>query len=698
VKDPTAYATSNASTATKTDTPVMQTPASVQVVPQQVLADRQVITLDQALSMASNVTAGYGGAADNGQPWASIRIRGFGNDVTFLDGTRLESFGGDSALFTTGVANVDRIEILKGPAAILYGEVEPGGIVNIVTKEPQATPSYSIRQDVGSFGLSNTTFNATGPLTENGGVLYRFDASYLNEGSQVNYSWNRNTSLAPVLLIKPDSADTVKLEFNYRQADIGQNYGTLPLYNGALIFNNPSLNYGGPSPLQETTYFGAVTWTHQFDPDWSIKNKAVIRSVDSDGYGLLPFYIQDGGAPTPSGIAIGRVINNVVNYNENVNVTSDLTGHFNTWGIGHTLLVGADYSVFFQTGHINQAGQADGNISWIDVFNPVNPTPFTGPTTLYIATKQQTDTAGAYIQDQLKLPYNIFLLAGLREQYIHQTGGYTIPAFGISGSEDLYAAALTPRAGLLWQPKNWLSLYTSYTQNFGPQNVGYTQPNGQPAPPTAGEQWEAGVKTQFYNGKLTATAAYFDLTKTNIPSADIANPSFVTITGRVRNRGEEFDLQGELATGWKAIVNYAHNNAIVEQSSALDPYPVGAHYGGVPYDLFHIWTTYDFQSDALSGWKIGGGLTVNGKTPYEAQGGYTGQSLHGWTTFDLMTSYKFNVDGRRFTFQVNAINIFNKLYLSEVQVNGFPTSGPYSTITGLYGQERTVIGSIKVDF
>jgi iron complex outermembrane receptor protein len=693
----TAYSTTDASTGTKTNTPIMQTPASVQVVPRQVIEDQKPVTLDKAVENISGVTTGYGGGNNNGQPWAAVRIRGFSTTSIFLDGTRLDSFGGgDSALFNQGFANVDRIEVLKGPAAILYGLVEPGGVLNIVTKQPQAIPYYSFQQEAGSYGLSRTTLDATGALTENGKVLYRFDGSYLTENSRVDHVYNNNLFLAPVIQFDFDPNNTVKLEFNYRDADIGQNYGFLPLHNGVMVNTDPGANYGGLSPLKETTYFTAMTYTHKFSDDWSIKNKMVYRDISSEGAGIYPSKIVIGTAPTPSGNGVSSFMNNVFNDKTSFNANSDLTGHFMALGLDHTLLVGADYSAFDSSGHINQKGQIDGNRSWVDLYDLSYRTPFPGTATLLGKSSQFTETAGVYIQDQIKLPYNFHLLAGLREQYINQTSAYTFPAFGLTGGTDIEETALTPRTGLLWQPLKWLSLYGSYTENFGPAATSGVIFGGGNVPPTSGEQWETGVKAQFFGGKVTATVAYFDLTKTNIPSQDMDHPGFVTVTGKVRSKGEEFDLQGEVLPGLNVIANYAHTEARVAEASAKDSFPVGALYGGVPADLFHFWTTYAFQSESLSGLKIGGGLTASGPAPYEMV--YTPtKSVPGWTTFDLMTSYKLVLaDGKKVTFQVNANNIFDKVYLKEVQARTL--TGEWTGIGGFYGDPRTIIGSVKVEF
>ena len=336
-KDPTAYSVSDSGIGTKTDTPILVTPASVQVVPQQVLRDQQVIGVDQAVKNVSGVITGGGLSSDNGQPYATVFIRGFSTDTIFRDGTRLDSNGGDSNLYLQQFVNIDRVEVLKGPAAILYGAVEPGGILNIVTKQPQSTPAYSLEQQVGSFGLERTTINTTGPASQDGHLLYRLDTSYDSAGSQVDNVKTRNFFIAPVLLWNVDADNQVKAEFSYRSSLFGQNFGFLPTLNGVLINTNPSVNYnGGFSPAHETAYFAALSWMHRFDNDWSVKQRFVFSNIDVNSTGLLPFELGGGsivsGAPTPSGMGVAAGINQLMNTGRNFNVTTDLTGHFrNLW-------------------------------------------------------------------------------------------------------------------------------------------------------------------------------------------------------------------------------------------------------------------------------------------------------------------------------------------------------------------------------
>jgi iron complex outermembrane recepter protein len=478
----------------------------------------------------------------------------------------------------------------------------------------------------------------------------------------------------------------------------------LPTLNGVLINTNPSVNYGGSSPAQETTYFGALTWMHRFDNDWSIKQRFVFTDISVNSAGSLPFASGGGsivsGASTPSGMAVAVGINNVISTDGNFDVTTDLIGHFDTFGIAHTLLLGSDYGRYTENGLINQACQIDANCSFVDLFNPTSPgTPFTGPTTFLGSSSQLTQTYGIYAQDQLKLPAGFYLLGGARWQYLDQTTISNFPSFGLVTNSPIAATALTPRVGILWHPQEWLSLYTSYTTSFGPAKPGLVEENGQNVPPSSGKQWETGLKFAFFGGKLTASAAYFDLTKTNIPSVDPVNPFFVTVIGEARSTGFEFDMQGEISPGWKIIANYAHTDARVTEAGPLDVAPVGSRLGAVPIDLLHLWTTYEFQVAELRGWKIGGGMTVAGLTPYTPISSYTGQMLPDHTVFDLMTAYQFVAAGKKWTLQVNATNIFNRVYLNEVQLtNSIPSPvAPFSWINGLYGPLRTVVGSLKVE-
>ncbi len=211
--DPAAYSKPNAVTATKTDTPIMQTPVSVQVVPQQVLQDQQVVLIEQALQNVSGVyTIGNSGLQN------VFTIRGFLANEYYLDGVRVNTVSGTPQ---RDLADIQQIEVLKGPASILYGRLEPGGLINLVTKQPQRTPSYDVQQQIGSFGFYRTTMDVTGPVTPDGALLYRFDGAYENAGSFIDLVHNDRVFVAPRLHWAPTQETQANFYLEYAHSSDG---------------------------------------------------------------------------------------------------------------------------------------------------------------------------------------------------------------------------------------------------------------------------------------------------------------------------------------------------------------------------------------------------------------------------------------------------------------------------------------------
>ena len=234
--------------------------------------------------------------------------------------------------------------------------------------------------------------------------------------------------------------------------------------------------------------------------------------------------------------------------------------------------------------------------------------------------------------------------------------------------------------------------------------MGFVQPSGQAVPPSQGWQWEFGDKMSSFNDKLIATVAWYDLTKTNIPTPDIANPDFYLVIGQGRSIGWEFALQGQVAPGWNVVANLALTHATVLQSN--DPNnPAGAPLPNVPDALLNLWTTYEWQEGALKGFKVGGGMTYSSPVPYlngYENGAY--QYTDPFTIFSAMASYSIKFNGVKWTAQINAENLFNLKYFQELQGGGnytvlsSPPNVTYSANNVVWGMPRTVLGSLKAEF
>ncbi|MCK9609242.1 MAG: TonB-dependent receptor [Methylomonas sp.] len=208
------YRLPNASTATKTDTPIMETPFSVQVVPKQVLEDQQVVRLDQAVRNVAGVNTS---SLNQGNTDGFI-IRGFQNNITYRDGMLLPTFLGGGTT-KREMANLERVEVLKGPGSILFGRSEPGGIINMVTKQPLATPYYSLQQQFGSYDFYRTTIDATSPLTKDDTLLYRLNMSYETAGSFRDFVDSERVFIAPVLKWNISQRTQATFELEYQHFD-----------------------------------------------------------------------------------------------------------------------------------------------------------------------------------------------------------------------------------------------------------------------------------------------------------------------------------------------------------------------------------------------------------------------------------------------------------------------------------------------
>ncbi len=703
------YVLPNASAGTKTDTPIMETPLNVQVISKQVLKDQQVINLGQALKNVSGVTLGSfaSGVGNPGTPSQQISLRGFASETIFRNGFRLQGVSavgnGGSGSFSREMANVESIEVLKGPAAILYGLVEPGGMVNVVTKQPLATPYYSLSQQFGSYDLYRTTIDATGPLTQDDTLLYRTNFSYENSGSFRDFVFNDDLFLAPTLKwnISPKTQATLELEYQHKK--FGADVGFVPTIQGQLMNMPRSRNYGEYSPGVQDTIFVGLNWSHQFNDNWSIKHRTAANLADSDipssSYPVFHF-----GSPD----TVYRI--NYFNQKTSNNTYStnlDLTGHFDTAGLAHTLLIGGDYF------HIETDGSYANDSAWtnfsgfsslssIDLYNPVHPgnNPPVLDSASYFKGNRQADQYGLYIQDQIKLPFNFHVMGGIRYQYIHQTSFAQDAAGTITQQNPTTQDAVTPRVGILWQAQNWLSLYANYAESFG-ANAGKTWPNSGSIAPTSAEQYEGGIKTEFWDGRLRATLAYYDLTKTNVASTD---PDITHLcggircslaVGAIRSRGPELDIQGEILPGWNVIATYANTDIRVtktnqDNESYLGLYPVGSRYWGVPRHTASLFSTYEFQQDALKGLKFGGGVNLqDGQLACCTSPMFR---IPGFATVDLLASYSMKVGKSKVTTQLNINNLLNKYYFTGGGLDA--PSGMFAT----FGQPRFVMGSVKVEF
>jgi iron complex outermembrane receptor protein len=292
---------------------------------------------------------------------------------------------------------------------------------------------------------------------------------------------------------------------------------------------------------------------------------------------------------------------------------------------------------------------------------------------------------GLYWQDQIKLPYGFNILGGLRYDYTSGSSNLNYDDGSFSLRSSAVQEKVSSRVGVLWEVRPELSLYGHYSEGLGNSNVGgfFTLPDGEKLKPEIATEWEFGAKTSLFDERITGSVAYFNLTKENIGTPDIQNPAFMKMTGEVVNRGVEVDVAGELLPGLNIIGSYAHLDSKITKDNSGNE---GHRWVNTPEHSGSLWTTYSMQAGLLRGLKFGGGIFAKGARDGDLVNQY---QLPGYVTVNLLTSYDWKIGKHKITTQLNVDNLLDKTYFSSSAFGANPV---------YYGQPRTFMGSIKVEF
>jgi len=587
------YSVPNASTATRTDTPVRDIPASIQVVPRQVIEDRGITNAANALETTSGVNAGiYGGTV------AQPRIRGFQSaDSFFVNGSRRGRLGFDNPT----ADNIERIEVLRGPSSVLFGQGSPGGIVNIVTRRPLEDPYYNLNFQAGSFEQIRPSFDISGPLNSDKTLLYRFIGSYTRERSFVEFANSEIYFLAPSLEWRISPNTTLGLDLEFIDSSITSLTCGIPAV-GRGVADIPrsralceSGDFGDPFGKDDVQRYNlSARLDHQFSQDWSVRNTFFFRTNNVRRASPNPFAFNEVTGelrrrPFTSDDSINGFSNNL-----------DVVGTFMTGSIEHKLLAGFEYT----REDIFRRFFSGGTYASLNIFAPVYSNErFRFYSFPFNTRRDQPSTTYAfYLQDQISFTDNLILVLGGRYDIYEQK---TINRITDVSSEQTFYV-FSPRVGLVYRPAEFVSLYASFTEGFEPSSA--VLANGSDPPPQQSTQYEVGAKFEF--GKLAATLSYFDITKTNIPTTDLNNPGrgFSVITGEVKSRGFEFDISGEILPGWNITASYAYTDAFVSEDNAPPFGNLGNRFVFTPRHSAALWTTYEIQEGIVQGLGFGLGL------------------------------------------------------------------------------------------
>ncbi|MCP1779734.1 iron complex outermembrane receptor protein [Bradyrhizobium japonicum] len=592
------FVATRSGTATKTDTPLIETPQSVSVVTTDQIRNQGAVSIGEALRYTAGVSGDVNGGSDT--RFGGLQIRGF--DMTmpglYIDGLRIPS---SNYVHFNGLDpyGAERLEVLKGPSSAMYGGSGTGGLLNYVTKLPTAQQFGEVSISGGSFNRYQGQFDMGGPANKEGTVLWRLTGVVRDGETQVDFTKDNRVFIAPAVTFKPNEDTTITILADYQRDRAGWGLQFLPA-SGTLWPNNErtipvSFFAGVPSFDTFNTEIATAGYqlSHDFNDYLTFRQNlryAYQHNEEKVFYGAG--YTDEAAG---SYARVGSYSNSYIN---SFAVDNQLQGKFTTGFLRHTVLAGIDYrnSDFRDT-----AFSVTTSSPTVNVFNPVYSYDWAlGGMTDNTGVKQSQ--VGLYLQDQIKLGRLSFQLGG-RQDFV--TTKVNADLFNSSASTD--ASAFTGRAAVMYNFDNGIAPYFSYSESFLP--VLATTATGALLNPETGVQYEVGVKYQPLGWNALFTFAAFDLTRDNV--VVYAPPSYTASQlGQVKSRGIELEGTMSLADGWNLRAAYAYVDAMLSQ----DPVNLGKAPTTVPLNRAGLWSDYTLQNGPLAGVQFGGGIRYVGAT------------------------------------------------------------------------------------
>lgn len=648
------YTATSSLSASKTDTPLIETPQSVTVITADQIRDQGAQGLQDALNYAAGVRSdayGLDSRSDN------FNVRG-SSPATYLDGLR-SHYQYYTSTTRTEPYTLERIEVLRGPASMLYGQGSTAGVVNMVSKRPQADVSREIGVQYGTYNRRQMQLDLTGPIDEDGRWLYRVVALGRKSGTMVDHVPDDRLVLAPSLTWRPSHRSSLTLMALWQDDRSGSTAQFFP-YEGTVLDNpngrlDTSTFIGDPDWDRYDSRRRSIGWAfeHQFNDQWTLRqntrwsyNHVDYRSLYGDSFSAPGTWAAD---PINKRL-IGRYAWGSDTTVRMAQADQHLQGKFNTGPVQHDMLVGLEYT--YAKHEESTAYESPATVPLLDAYNPVYPRyappPFFGSPAM-----RQRDM-GIYLQNQMRWN-NWILVAGLRHDRSENT---------VTGSAGQVSTANSKRFGLLYAFPNGFSPYVSYSESFTPE-LG-RDANGTPFVPLKGKQWEAGLKFESPDRNTLANISVYTLREENRLVNDPANPLQSIQAGETRNRGVEIELKTTVASKLDLIANYTY----LDQDEQLE---------GQPAHQASLWGKYRFAINSMPGFSAGAG--VRWADGFRERSGPKVPSV---TLVDAMLAY----ETPRWRLALNANNVFDKTYVATCLERG----------DCWYGARRSIVASVAYKY
>lgn len=667
------YVAQRSVTATKTDTPLIETPQSVTVVTRQQMDDQAAQSVGQALRYTASVLSETRLSAGR---YDSVFIRGFGGSgsgagfVNNLDGLRYLR-GINYLVPAYEPWGLERVEVLRGPASVVFGQVKPGGIVNMVSKRPRDEAHGEIQLQYGTFQRGQAAFDVGGPVDPEKRWLYRVVGLGRAGDTQVDYTREERLFIAPSVTYRPNAATSFTLLASFQRDPETGFYGFIPAIGTALPsragrirsnFFPGEPNFEGYSRNQANLGY---SFEHRFDDVFTVRQNLRVSDLKSR------FRTVSVASIASDQKTLNR---RVTAYDEDARtatVDNQLQADFRTGPLTHKVLLGFDASWT----DASSFGGFPGTVQTLDFTRPVyGRTPFRmSPKTL---TTQTTTQYGLYAQDQIKFDRLSVLVGGRFDRADSRTRD-----FGTGGAlvkqDD---TARTGRVAVMYNFDNGFAPYASYSTSFEP--VAGTAFGGKPFKPTEGEQYEAGFKYEPVGYNAFLQGSVYQIKQTNVTTTDLVNTGFQVQTGEITARGVEVEARATLFDSFDLTAAYAYTDAEVTKSTTANLHkrpPV------VPRHMASLWAHYTFKTGLFAGLGLGAGVRYVGGGAGDPNNTFFTSP---YTLVDAAISYDLAVANpamKGWKVQVNAHNLFDKEYIS----------GCYTTTGCSFGLRRTVLATLS---
>nr|WP_298689187.1 TonB-dependent siderophore receptor [uncultured Dongia sp.] len=655
------YVAKQSATATKTDTPLIETPQSISVISAERLEAQGATSLGEALRYTPGVQSELLG---NDMRGYGIFIRGLNANASsfYRDGLQLKGTT-YSAFLPLDIYGAERLEVLRGPASVLYGQNSPGGIMNYVTKRPTEEPLHEVELGIGTFDRFEGKFDLGGPIDDEGTVLYRLTGRARDSDTQVDFVNDDHYFIAPAVTWQPNNQTSLTVLGHFQHDDAGWGVQFFPA--SGTINDNPNgdiprSTFTGEPDFDEYVldqYSIGYLFEHEFDETFTARQNARYAHLKSHAKEVYAWGLLDDRTVQRFGDVTKSTLSTV-------SVDNQVQAKFDTGPVAHTALAGVDFQ-YYDFSDIGIGYDVDP----LDLYDPdYGADPYNG--FVYDDTDGKSRQIGIYMQEQAKFFDKLVVQLGGRYDFARSEDVDHVNDIKTITSDE----AFTGRAGLVYLFDNGLAPYASYSESFEP--VLGTDANGTPFKPEEGRQYEVGVKFQPNGSNSFITVSAFDLTKQNVLTEDPSNPTAQVQTGEVRSRGIEVEGVASFDFGLDVTVAYTFLDAEITKSNVDGE--EGNRPGRVGKHSASLWADYTIPEGDFEGLGLGAGVRYVGPSAGDNQGDLR---VPGYALADAAIHYRWN----DFRFAVNATNLFDTAYVTSC----------YGENSCYYGERRTVIGTLS---